>query len=79
MNNKYDRLIVGKDGKNCVVDVYRVLEAFGVTNPQLQHLIKKGLACGVRGHKDPMEDLIDIRDSIDSAILMHEQIEDLGK
>lgn len=79
MNNKYDRVIVGKDGGSCVVDVYRVLEAFEVTNPQLQHLIKKALACGLRGHKDGAQDLIDIKDSINSAIQMQNQIDELGK
>ena len=47
------------------VDVYDVLQAWGVSNPALQHLIKKALQCGQRGHKDKLEDLQDI---IDSAI-----------
>lgn len=63
--NKYDRLISGKHNNSCVVDVYDVLKAFEVTNPALQHLIKKALCVGIRGHKDASEDLQDI---IDSAI-----------
>ena len=47
------------------VDVYDVLQAWGVPNPALQHLIKKALQCGQRGHKDNAQDLQDI---IDSAI-----------
>lgn len=47
------------------VDVYDVLKAWQVTNPALQHLIKKALQCGGRGHKDSSQDLQDI---IDSAI-----------
>ena len=47
------------------VDVYDVLMAWGVANPALQHLIKKALQCGQRGHKDNQQDLQDI---IDSAI-----------
>ena len=47
------------------VDVYDVLQAWGVTNPALQHLIKKALQPGGRGHKDLETDLQDI---IDSAI-----------
>lgn len=47
------------------VDVYDVLQAWGVSNPALQHLIKKALQCGQRGHKDNAQDLQDI---IDSAI-----------
>jgi hypothetical protein len=46
-------------------DVYDVLKAFEVTNPALQHLIKKALKVGNRGHKDIETDLQDI---IDSAV-----------
>lgn len=73
LNNKYNRTIIGLDGKETIIDVYRVLDAFNVTNPQLQHLIKKALATGVRGHKSFKEDLVDIQHSINSAILMEEQ------
>ena len=71
--NKYERLIVGLDGDAVSVDVYRVLEAFNVSNPQLQHLIKKALCAGLRGHKDTKQDLLDIEASIQSAIVMHDQ------
>lgn len=47
------------------VDVYDVLMAWNVTNPALQHLIKKALQAGERGHKTREQDLQDI---IDSAI-----------
>lgn len=47
------------------VDVYDVLMAWSVTNPALQHLIKKALQAGERGHKSREQDLQDI---IDSAI-----------
>lgn len=47
------------------VDVYDVLMAWNVTNPALQHLIKKALQAGRRGHKSREQDLQDI---IDSAI-----------
>lgn len=59
--NKYQREI--KPG--VWVDVYDVLKAFSVVNPALQHLVKKALAVGQRGHKDAAEDLQDI---IDSAV-----------
>ena len=59
MTNKYQREI--KPG--VFVDVYDVLQAFNVTNPALQHLVKKALAVGQRGHKDTAEDLQDIVDS----------------
>ena len=58
--SKYTKQIHGVS-----VDVYDVLMAWGVTNPALQHLIKKALQCGQRGHKDNQQDLQDI---IDSAI-----------
>jgi len=58
--SKYTKTIRGVP-----VDVYDVLQAWGVSNPALQHLIKKALQCGQRGHKDNAQDLQDI---IDSAI-----------
>ncbi len=64
-NNKYQREI--KPG--VFVDVYDVLKAWGVRNPALQHLIKKALAVGQRGHKDVAEDLQDI---VDSAVRAQE-------
>jgi hypothetical protein len=71
--NQYNRLIEGipfldSDGTRLdglFVDVYDVLKAFNVTCPALQHLIKKALNTGNRGHKDLETDLQDI---IDSAI-----------
>ena len=61
MNTKYNREIK----PNVFVDVYDVLKAFNVTNPALQHMVKKALAVGQRGHKNADEDYQDI---IDSAI-----------
>ena len=66
--SKYARQIHGVS-----VDVYDVLMAWGVTNPALQHLIKKALQCGQRGHKDKQQDLQDI---IDSAIRAKELEQD---
>jgi len=62
--NKYSREIF----PNVFIDVYDVLRAFKVEDGALQHLIKKALADGQRGHKDQMQDRIDIRDSAESAI-----------
>ena len=39
------------------VDVYRVLELFGVTDPCLQHAIKKLLVAGGRGAKTAPKDI----------------------
>lgn len=42
------------------VDCYDVIKAWGVTNPALQHLLKKALQPGGRGHKTLAQDLEDI-------------------
>ena len=39
------------------IDVYRVLILFGVTDPCLQHAIKKLLCAGNRGVKDELKDV----------------------
>ena len=39
------------------IDVYRVLLLFGVTNPCLQHAVKKLLCAGNRGVKDELKDV----------------------
>lgn len=67
-DNKYTKQIRGVK-----LDVYDVLDAWNVTNPALQHLIKKALQAGNRGHKDLMTDLQDI---IDSAIRAKQLEED---
>lgn len=51
------------------VDVYDVLQAFQVTNPGLQHAVKKALAAGQRGHKDRATDMAEI---VQSAIRAQE-------
>ena len=60
---KYRKKITDAEGNTANVDVYDVLKAFNVTDPALQHLIKKGLNAGNRGHKDLTVDLQDITDS----------------
>lgn len=42
------------------IDVYDVLQAFDVRSSALQHVIKKALAAGQRGHKDRATDLDEI-------------------
>lgn len=70
--NKYQKVIYGKDQNGnvvkCIVDVYDVLEAWKTTNPALQHLIKKALQPGERGHKSLIEDLKDIIASAQRAL-----------
>ena len=62
--NKYHREIFDIAGNESItVDVYSVLAAFEVTNPALQHLIKKALCAGLRGHKNELTDMDDIIES----------------
>ncbi|HCL7432449.1 TPA: hypothetical protein N2X82_002353 [Escherichia coli] len=65
--SKYDREIIGIDGTVTTVDVYRVLDAFRVSDPATQHAIKKMLCMGLRGHKDYLTDLNDSIDSLQKA------------
>jgi len=51
-----------------IIDVYDILKLFNVTDPCLQHLIKKALCAGERGHKDRAEDLQDILDTAQRAV-----------
>jgi hypothetical protein len=50
------------------VDVYDVLRAFDVTDPAIQHAIKKLLCTGIRGHKDSRQDLEEAIQSIERAL-----------
>lgn len=67
--SKYHRLVYGTPvdrndaTKGVYVDVYDILDSWRVTNPALQHLVKKALQAGNRGHKDLDTDLQDIVDS----------------
>lgn len=76
--SKYQRDITGinkSDGSitTVTVDVYDVLKAFGVTCPALQHLIKKALCAGIRGHKNTEEDLDNVLESARRAIELNAQ------
>lgn len=58
-----------KDVSNITeIDVYAVLKLFDVTDPCLQHIVKKALCAGKRGHKDMMEDLQNIVDTAIRAV-----------
>lgn len=45
------------------IDVYRVLDLFAVTDPTLQHVVKKALCAGLRGSKDFEQDVREIYDT----------------
>lgn len=56
------------------IDVYRVLELFNVTDPCLQHIAKKALCAGLRGHKNLDRDIQDIIDTATRKLeMMNEQ------
>lgn len=65
--NKYDRPC-----KGITIDVYDVLQAFNVDNPALQHLIKKALCSGLRGHKDRLQDVREVLESAKRAVELEE-------
>ncbi len=48
-----------------VIDPYRVLELFEVTNPGLQHAIKKLLVAGGRGAKNIGQDVQEAIDTLE--------------
>ena len=76
VTNKYDRTIVGKYGSGqCVVDVYRVLDAFKTDNAAIDHAIKKLLCAGLRGDKDRNQDWLEAVQSINAALQL---VEDKG-
>ena len=67
--SKYLRPIVDPtSGKISHVDVYAVLEAFGVTCPAQAHAIKKLLMPGERGKGDAMSDLVGARAAVSRAV-----------
>ena len=71
--NKYHLTIHSVAGQGVVgVDVYCVLEAFGVTCPAVQHATKKLLCAGLRGKGSRLQDLEEARDALDRAIVLEE-------
>ena len=55
------------------VDIYRVLELFNVTDPCIQHAIKKLLVAGGRGHKGLEKDVKEAIVSLNRRIEMWEE------
>jgi len=67
--NKYLRTIRNTEGKTLNnVDVYSVLEAFNVTNPPVQHAIKKLLCAGIRGKGSAVNDVTECIPAVERAI-----------
>ena len=57
------------------IDVYRLIRLFNVTDPCAQHILKKCLVQGDRGHKDSKRDMQDIRDTANRWLEMYEEDE----
>lgn len=66
--NKYVRNIKGVEA-----DIYDVIKAFNVTCPALQHLIKKALCSGLRGHKDKLQDVEEVLASAKRAVELEKE------
>lgn len=45
------------------LDVYRLIELYAITDPCIQHMLKKCLVVGGRGSKDALRDVQDIIDT----------------
>lgn len=52
------------------IDVYRLIEVYEITCPAAQHILKKVIATGKRGHKDLERDWQDILDTAQRKIDM---------
>ena len=50
------------------IDVYAVLKLFDVTDPCLQHAIKKLLCAGQRGVKDQAKDINEAKDTLERCL-----------
>lgn len=61
--NKYQKRL----RNNIAIDVYDVLDCFSVTNPAVQHAIKKMLCAGQRGYKDYEQDIDEAIASLERA------------
>lgn len=55
------------------VDVYRILDLFGVTDQAIGHAAKKLLVAGGRGHKDIRKDIQDAIDTLERWKKMREE------
>lgn len=59
------------------IDIYRILDLYQVTNPAIQHAIKKLLCAGQRGSKNEYQDVVEAAKSIDRWLDMRR--EDINK
>lgn len=47
------------------LDVYRLIQLYGITDPCFQHALKKLLVTGGRGHKPVEKDVQDVIDTLE--------------
>ena len=60
-----------KDVSNLdVIDVYRIIDLWKITDPCNQHALKKILCPGERGHKDIIQDTQDVIDTMQRKLEM---------
>lgn len=58
------------------IDIYRVLNLYGVTDPAIAHAVKKLLCAGDRGSKDARKDIVEARDALNRKLDMMEEDEE---
>jgi len=75
---KYEAVIIGLCGTAVKIDIYRVLDAYPQVDPHIEHLIKKALKPGERGHKDKRTDYLNIIESAQKALILLDQKERLN-
>lgn len=69
MDNKHNHY--KKDVRHLdYIDVYRILDLFGVTDPCEQHAAKKILCAGMRGNKSTEQDITEAIDSLNRRLEM---------
>lgn len=68
--SKYSKDVSGYQ----TIDVYDLIQIYEVTNPALQHALKKILMAGQRGHKDFEQDCQDIIDSVNRAKALQRKV-----
>lgn len=56
-----------------VIDVYRIIDLYDITDPCDQHALKKILCPGERGHKDIIQDTQDVIDTMQRKLEMFDE------
>lgn len=61
-----------------ILDIYRILELYNVTDPCLAHAVKKLLCPGGRGAKSEKQDIIEAIATLNRRLDMYREDEDGG-